>query len=51
VAGFGAAGETVEDEWTAEGAVARVRLGGISAWPVEVFRARRAQQAEQAPTP
>jgi D-alanyl-D-alanine carboxypeptidase len=51
VAGFGAAGETVEYEWTAEGAVARVRLGGISAWPVEVFRARRAQQVAQAPTP
>ncbi|SDX67427.1 CubicO group peptidase, beta-lactamase class C family [Modestobacter sp. DSM 44400] len=44
VAGFGSPGETVEYEWADDGTAARVRLGGISAWPVEVFRARRAQQ-------
>jgi hypothetical protein len=49
VAGFGSAGEAVDYEWTPEGAVARVRLGGSSAWPVEVFRARRAQQLADAP--
>jgi D-alanyl-D-alanine carboxypeptidase len=48
VAGFGSAGETVDYEWTPEGAVARIRLGGLSAWPVEDFRARRARQVAQA---
>jgi D-alanyl-D-alanine carboxypeptidase len=44
VAGFGSAGETVEYEWAADGAVSRVRAGGISSWPLEVFRSRRAAQ-------
>ncbi|MCZ2812609.1 serine hydrolase [Modestobacter sp. VKM Ac-2979] len=44
VAGFGAAGETVEYTWADDGTAAAVRLGGISAWPAEVFRAQRAAQ-------
>jgi len=48
VAGFGAPGETVDYTWTADGVPAAVRLGGISAWPEEVFRARRAGQVSAA---
>ncbi|MGY1749506.1 serine hydrolase domain-containing protein [Modestobacter sp. SYSU DS0511] len=44
VAGFGSAGERVEYEWADDGTVAAVRIGGITSWPVEVFRARRAAQ-------
>lgn len=44
VAGFGSAGETVEYDWAPDGTAARIRLGGISVWPEEIFRARRAQQ-------
>jgi D-alanyl-D-alanine carboxypeptidase len=44
VAGFGSAGEAVTYEWAADGTAASVRLGGITAWPEEVFRARRAGQ-------
>jgi D-alanyl-D-alanine carboxypeptidase len=42
LAGFGSAGETVDYQWAADGSAARVRVGGISSWPVEVFRAQRA---------
>ncbi|GAB3361495.1 serine hydrolase domain-containing protein [Modestobacter lapidis] len=49
VAGFGSAGETVDYEWDADGAATRVRTGGISSWPVEVFRAQRAGQVRRAP--
>ena len=44
VAGFGSAGEPVTYDWAADGTAASVRLGGITAWPEEVFRARRAAQ-------
>jgi CubicO group peptidase (beta-lactamase class C family) len=44
VPGFGSPGETVEYEWAADGTVGRVRIGGISAWPLADFRARRAAQ-------
>ncbi|MBB3678458.1 serine hydrolase domain-containing protein [Modestobacter versicolor] len=44
VPGFGSPGETVDYEWADDGTVARVRIGGISAWPLEVFRAGRAAQ-------
>jgi len=44
VAGFGSAGETVEYEWAADGRPAAVRFGGITAWPLAEFRARRAGQ-------
>ena len=44
VAGFGSAGETVDYTWGGDGTAASVRLGGISAWPAEVFRARRVGQ-------
>jgi CubicO group peptidase (beta-lactamase class C family) len=44
VAGFGSAGEAVEFDWGADAAVTRVRFGGISAWPEEAFRERRAGQ-------
>jgi D-alanyl-D-alanine carboxypeptidase len=44
VAGFGSPGETVDYEWAADGTVSRVRAGGISSWPLDVFRARRARQ-------
>jgi len=44
VAGFGSAGEPVTYSWAEDGTAASVRLGGISAWPEEVFRARRAAQ-------
>jgi CubicO group peptidase (beta-lactamase class C family) len=44
VDGFGSPGETVEYEWAADGTVGRVRAGGMSSWPLEVFRARRTAQ-------
>jgi D-alanyl-D-alanine carboxypeptidase len=44
VAGFGSPGETVEYEWAADGTASLLRAGGISSWPVETFRARRAAQ-------
>jgi D-alanyl-D-alanine carboxypeptidase len=44
VPGFGSAGEPVRYEWAADGAPACVRAGGISSWPLEVFRARRTAQ-------
>jgi CubicO group peptidase (beta-lactamase class C family) len=44
VAGFGSPGESVEYEWSPDGTAGRVRIGGISAWPVEAFRARRSAQ-------
>ncbi len=49
VAGFGAAGETVEYEWGPDGAATRVRIGGIFCWPVEAFREQRARQVAEAP--
>jgi len=49
VAGFGSPGETVDYQWGADGAAARVRTGGLSAWPVEVFRAQRAGQVATVP--
>ena len=51
VAGFGAPGETVDYTWAEDGGVAAVRIGGISAWPEPVFRARRAAQLAGAPLP
>jgi CubicO group peptidase (beta-lactamase class C family) len=44
VPGFGSPGETVQYEWAADGTAGRVRIGGISAWPLADFRARRAAQ-------
>jgi D-alanyl-D-alanine carboxypeptidase len=44
VAGFGSPGETVDYEWAPDGSVSRVRVGGISSWPLDVFRAQRAAQ-------
>jgi D-alanyl-D-alanine carboxypeptidase len=44
VPGFGAPGETVDYSWAPDGTAGCVRVGGISSWPVEVFRARRAGQ-------
>jgi D-alanyl-D-alanine carboxypeptidase len=44
VAGFGSPGETVEYGWAADGTASLVRAGGISSWPLEAFRARRAAQ-------
>jgi D-alanyl-D-alanine carboxypeptidase len=44
MAGFGSAGETVEYEWAADGTASRVRCGGISSWPLDVFRTQRAAQ-------
>jgi CubicO group peptidase (beta-lactamase class C family) len=44
VPGFGSPGETVEFSRAPDGSVERVRIGGISAWPEETFRARRAAQ-------
>jgi D-alanyl-D-alanine carboxypeptidase len=44
VPGFGSPGETVDYEWAADGTASRVRAGGISSWPLDVFRARRAAQ-------
>jgi D-alanyl-D-alanine carboxypeptidase len=47
--GFGSAGETVDYEWAPDGSARQVRFGGISSWPVEAFRARRAGQVAVAP--
>jgi CubicO group peptidase (beta-lactamase class C family) len=44
MAGFGSAGETVDHERAADGTVSRVRYGGISSWPLDVFRGQRAAQ-------
>ena len=44
IPGFGSAGEAVRYDWAADGTPARVRAGGVSSWPLEVFRARRAAQ-------
>jgi CubicO group peptidase (beta-lactamase class C family) len=44
VAGFGSAGEPVRYEWAADGSPACVRAGGISSWPLEVYRSRRTAQ-------
>ena len=49
VAGFAAPGETVELTRADDGSVTAVRIGGISAWPEEVFRARRAAQVAGTP--
>jgi CubicO group peptidase (beta-lactamase class C family) len=49
VAGFGSAGETVDYEWGADGAATRIRVGGISSWPLAVFREQRAGQVRTAP--
>ncbi|MGY1857329.1 serine hydrolase domain-containing protein [Modestobacter sp. SYSU DS0290] len=49
VAGFGSAGETVDYEWADDGAASAVRIGGITSWPVEAFRARRAAQVAGEP--
>jgi D-alanyl-D-alanine carboxypeptidase len=46
--GFGAPGETVDYGWTADGAVRQVRVGGITSWPEDVFRERRAGQVAAA---
>ena len=48
VAGFGSAGETVEYERDAEGRTVAIRAGGVTAWPIEEFRARRAGQVSRA---
>jgi hypothetical protein len=40
VAGFGTVGEPVQVERDADGAIVAVRLGAMTAWPVEEFRAR-----------
>ena len=42
VDGTGPVGETVEYTWAEDGTPASVRVGGMTAWPVEDFRARRA---------
>jgi D-alanyl-D-alanine carboxypeptidase len=44
IPGFGSAGEPVGYEWAADGTASRIRAGGISSWPVDAFRARRAGQ-------
>jgi CubicO group peptidase (beta-lactamase class C family) len=46
--GFGSPGETVEYEWAGDGDVRQVRIGGVSSWPEEVFRSRRAAQVAAA---
>lgn len=40
VAGFGTVGEPVQVERDADGAVVAARIGAMTAWPVEEFRAR-----------
>ena len=42
VDGTGPVGETVEYAWADDGTPASVRVGGMTAWPVDRFRARRA---------
>ncbi|MQA33892.1 serine hydrolase domain-containing protein [Modestobacter roseus] len=49
VAGFGSAGEPITYEWGDDGAATAVRIGGITAWPVDAFRARRAAQVAGEP--
>jgi hypothetical protein len=43
-AGFGSPGETVDHEWAAGGTLTPVRVGGSSARPLDVRRARCAAQ-------
>lgn len=40
VAGFGAVGEPVQVERDARGAVVSVRIGAMTSWPAEEYRAR-----------
>ncbi|MFI9485927.1 serine hydrolase domain-containing protein [Promicromonospora sp. NPDC052451] len=40
VAGFGTVGEAVQVERDADGAIVSVRIGAMTAWPVEVYRSR-----------
>jgi hypothetical protein len=40
VAGFGTVGEPVDVERDADGAVASVRIGAMTAWPIDAYRAR-----------
>jgi CubicO group peptidase (beta-lactamase class C family) len=42
VAGFGTVGEPVQVERDADGAIASVRIGAMTAWPVEAYRKRAA---------
>lgn len=42
VDGTGPVGELVRYAWADDGSVASLRSGGVTAWPVEVFRDRRA---------
>lgn len=42
VDGTGPVGELLAYEWAEDGSVASLRFGGVTQWPVEVFRARRA---------
>ena len=42
VDGTGPVGEAVEYTWADDGSPASIRVGGMTAWPVEDFRARRA---------
>ena len=42
VDGTGPVGEAVQYAWAEDGSPASVRVGGMTAWPVEDFRARRA---------
>jgi CubicO group peptidase (beta-lactamase class C family) len=42
VAGFGTVGEPVQVERDADGAIASVRIGALTAWPVEAYRKRAA---------
>jgi D-alanyl-D-alanine carboxypeptidase len=44
VPGFGSPGETVDYTWAEDGTASSVRVGGVTSWPVEVFRSRRAAQ-------
>jgi len=44
IPGFGSAGEAVVYEWAEDGTASSIRAGGVTSWPLEVFRARRAGQ-------
>jgi D-alanyl-D-alanine carboxypeptidase len=48
-AGFGSPGETVEYTWGPDGTATEVRFGGLTAWPVDAFLARRAEQVAAVP--
>jgi D-alanyl-D-alanine carboxypeptidase len=40
VAGFGPVGEPVQVERDAEGAVTAARIGAMTSWPIDAFRAQ-----------